>query len=396
VPWDDDADDDPTRLGPPLPPDDRLWRHPSELGGTVAAPAAGTGVGRGVTWPAVLVAACAGALLAVGALAVTGGMPARIVEHPVVEKVAMTPVVSSPMVRGDRGVDAVTAQVGPAVVRLDIEGAESTTSVSGVLFRDDGLILTSAHPLRGQRSVSTVLADGRRLDGEVVGLDAATDVAVVRIDGERLPVAVLGTSEALRAGTTTVAIGAPLGEGGAFTATGVVSAVSRKVATTDGRWLHGMIQTDAPIAPGCVGGPLVDTTGAVIGIMTSLAEDRDHDFAYAMPIDLAHRVAQQLVDGGRAVHGWLGIAGADLTAAQIRLLGVDAGAVVQEVAAGSPAAAAGLQPGDVITDIDGRAVPSMSILVVELRDRQPGEQVVVRYWRAGRPTEAPVTLADPP
>ncbi len=130
--------------------------------------------------------------------------------------------------------------------------------------------------------------------------------------------------------------------------------------------------------------------------MTSLAEDRDRDFAYAMPIDLAHRVAQQLVAGGRAVHGWLGIAGADLTAAQVSDLGVDAGAVVQEVADASPAAAAGLRPGDVITDVDGRAVPSMSILVVELRDRQPGEQVVLRYWRDGRPADATVTLADQP
>ena len=351
---------------------------------------------RTVGWPAVVAAGLAGGFVTVAVLAVTGGLPTRTVEQPVVEKVAMTPVVSSPMVRGDRGVEAITARVGPAIARLDVERDGSTTSVSGVLFRDDGLILTSAHPVRGEATVTAVLADGRRFDAQVLGVDASTDIAVVHIEGEAFPVAVLGSTQGLSVGATTVAIGSPVGRDGAFVATGVVSATSSKLATVDGRWLHGMIQTDAPIAASCYGGALVDTGGAVIGIMTSLAGDGDDRFGFAIPIELAHRVAGQLAADGQAVHGWLGIAGADLIAAEADELGVPAGAMVREVAEGSPAAAAGLRPGDVITELDGSPVASMSALVVALRDHRPGHAVVVGYWRAGRHAETTAALSVKP
>lgn len=398
VPWDEDADDEPAGLGQPLPQDDRLWRHPSELGPS-ASGATTTALAvsaDGATWPAVAAAALAGAVITAAVMAVTGALPARVIEERVVEKVAMTPVVSSPLVQGERGVDALAAQVSASIVRIDVRRGAATTSVSGVLFRDDGLILTSAGPLSGERTTTVVLADGRRFDGEVLGVDAPTDIAVVQIDGEHLPVAVLGTTERVRVGEPTVTIGSPQGYDRAFVVTGVVSATASKVATGDGRWLHGLIQTDSPVSPGCLGGALVDTGGAVIGIVTAQAVDPDDDFGFATPIALAHRVGQQLAHGGRAVHGWLGIAGTDLSAHRAATLGVSGGAVVREVTPGGPAATAGLRTGDVITDVDGRSVASMSALVVEMRDHEPGNTVLVGYRRDGRHHEATIPVSATP
>lgn len=402
MPLDDDADDDVGGSGPPLPPDDRLWRHPSELrqhgvpGGPVAPLPPSTGSHRPVTWTVALVAGLAGAALSTAVIAATGSLSPEVVEHRVVEKVAVTPVVSSPMVGGERGVVAVAERLSPAIVRLDVEQSNGTGTGSGVLFRDDGLVLTSAHVVADATAINVVLTDGRHLEGHLVGLDVVTDVALVDLDGDNFPVALLGTAEGLEVGAPTIAIGSPLGfDGGPSVTTGVISAVGRRVEAPDGLSLHGMIQTDAPIAPGSSGGALVDANGAVIGITTAVA-DQTGGFGFATPIDLAHRVAEELLRTGHMVHGWLGVEGSDLTARQAEAIGVDGGAVVHKVATGSPAASAGLAPDDVITEIQGRQVSSISGLVVELRAHNPGEEVVVGYWRSGRHAETKVTLAERP
>ncbi len=400
MPTDDDADDDVGGFGPPLPPDDRLWRHPSELSAG-GAPRPGTPVeprpeaaSRGAIWPIALVAGLVGAALSGGILAVTGSLiePA---ERRVVEKVAVTPVVSSPALVGDRGVVALTGRVGPAVAELVVTSDEATTTASGVLFRDDGLLLASAHDLAGAREITVVLRDGRRFDAELVGLDPPTDVAVVAIDARQLPVAVLGSSVQLRVGDTTMALGAASEpDGDPALTTGVVSAVDRRL-DADGRSLHGLIQTDAPIEAAWSGGPLVDATGAVIGISTGLADERG-GFGYATPIELAREVADQLIATGHFSHAWLGIEGADLSEALAEALGIDGGAVVRTVVPGSPAAGGGLAPDDVITEIGGEPVRSSSALVVAMRRHRPGDQVSVGYWRAGRHAEATVTCDERP
>jgi S1-C subfamily serine protease len=400
---DDDADDDVGGLGPPLPPDDRLWRHPSELrqhgvgGGRVAPPAPPSSPYRPVTWTVALVAGLAGAALSTGVIAITGSLSPRVIERAVVEKVAVTPVVSSPMVRGERGVVAVAERLSPAIVRLDVERADDAATGSGVLFRDDGLVLTSAHVVTGATAISVVLTDGRRFEGHLVGVDTITDVALVDVEGHGFPVAVLGTSEGLEVGAPMIAIGSPLGfEGGPSVTTGVISAVDRRVEAIGGEPLHGMIQTDAPIAPGSSGGALVDANGAVIGITTAVADQPGGRFGFATPIDLAHRVAEQLLATGHMVHGWLGVEGADLPPDQASEMDVRGGALVRDVAAGSPAAVAGLLPDDVITEVDGRAVGSISGLIVRLRAHDPGDEIVVGYWRAGQRDTASVTLAARP
>lgn len=396
---DDDADDDVTGFGPPLPPDDRLWRHPSELGqqglSELATPVDDTGASR-ATWPLALVAGLAGAVLSTGVIAVTGRLSPQVIERQVVERVAVTPVVSSPMVRGDRGVVAVAAQLSPAIVRLDVERDDGTATGSGVLFRDDGMVLTSAHVVEDAASISVRLANGRSLSGRLVGIDSITDIAVVHVDADGLPTAVLGSAKALEVGAPAVAIGSPLGlKGGPSVTTGVISAVERTVDGPTGP-LHGMIQTDAPIAPGSSGGALVDTTGAVVGIITAAAGEAGGRFGFATPIDIAHRVAVELVESGVARHSWIGVEGVDLTNEQARSMGVAGGALVRNLVGDGPAAAAGLKQNDVITEIDGRPIMSMPALVVELREHRPGDRVTVGYWRAGEHGEASATLIDRP
>lgn len=395
---DDDADDDVVGSGPPLPPDDRLWRHPSELsssrvGGAGRRPSPppppATG-GRDATWPIALIAGFVGAALCGGVLGVTGALSNESGGR-VVEKVAMTPVVSSPMVHGERGVAALAERAGPTIVRLLVTTATGTAPASGVVYRDDGLVLTSAHEVIDARAISVRLHDGRTFEGELVGADLPTDVAVVSIDTDGLMVAILGSSADLSVGTLAIAIGSPSHQGAdPSVSTGVVSAIERRL-DVEGESLHGMIQTDAPIEAGWSGGPLVDATGAVVGISTDLAGQRA-GFGFATPIDLVRIMADELVAWGKVAHVWLGIEGADLPADQADVMGLPGGAAVQRVAPGSPAADAGLTAHDVITEVGGDRVSSSSGLVVAVRRHKPGEQVVVGYWRDGRHHETTVTI----
>ena len=400
MPQDDDPDDDVGGLRPPLHPDDRLWRHPSELAGLRPVPAAPatTTVSdpRPHPWPVALVAGLVGAALSTGVLAATGALSTDVVEHPVVEKVAVTPIVSSPTIRGERGVAAVAEHLAPAVVRVVLTHPDGVTSGSGVVYRDDGLVLTSTRLIDGATSIDVVFADGRHLEARVLGADRMTDVAVVDVDADRLPVALLGSSTDLVVGSPTIAIGAPLIEGREpSVSTGVISGLHRRVDLGDGQ-LHGMIQIDAPVEVGGRGGALVDATGAVIGILGPATEGAATGFGYATPIDLARRVAAQLVASGEATHAWLGIEGADLTHAQARTMDLEGGAKVYAVQEGSPAAGAGLAEDDVITHVDGEPVSTASELVELMREHQPGDQVMVEYWRDGEVHEATVTVGQHP
>ncbi len=394
---DDDAEEGRGASGPPLPPDDRLWRHPSELGavGPAAAPVSAVAVLRRTTvWPVAVAAGLLGALLAGGLLAATGTLDSERTAT-VIEKVAVTPVVSSPMVSGDRGVPMLAQRVSPTIVRVVVHTSSGDATIaSGVVFRTDGLVLTSADEVADHRSISVVLHDGTRHEAQVIGIDDPTDVAVLRIDADGLPVAVLGSSEALAPGTPTVAFGCPHGTDDLpRLTTGVISALDQRI-DVDGSPLHGLIQTDAQIAAAASGGPLVDASGAGIGITS--AGSGEPGFGYATPIDLVARVAHQLVDSGRASHGWIGIEGADLSTAQAEAMGLPGGAMVRDVTGGGPAAAGGLAPGDVIVEVGSQPVVSSSDLVVALRGHAPGDTVTIGYHRDGRPAEAEVVLRERP
>lgn len=404
---DDDADDDAGALRPPLPPEDRLWRHPSELGlhgpaGAEARPVLVHPVSRAGAWGTVVVAGLVGAVLMAGILSVSGQLERGVVERPVVEKVALSTLVPTPMIKGhatDAGVASVVRQVEPAIVRLELTSAGHTTTGSGVVFRDDGMVLTSAQLVDDASRVGVRLSDGRRFTGRVVGLDPITDVAVIDVEATGLPVAVLGSAKGLEVGAPALAIGSPMGDQGSTSVTtGVISALGRSLTSSAGS-LHGLLQTDSPTAATASGGALVDTAGSVIGIVTghdASAGDGTERFGFATPIDLAHRIALQLIETGHAVHGWLGVEGVDLSSDEAAALGVHGGARVRGVSEGSPADKAGLSGDDVITDVDGHEVESMPGLATEVREHQPGDHVEVGYMRDGQHQTADVTVGDRP
>ncbi len=379
----------------PPAPDDRLWRHPTEV-----APAASPHRRKATTasWSVVMVSSLAASVLTFGLVAASGAMDRDEAEPAVVREAA--PVVAptgaaavlEPVVQ-------IAEDVSPAIVRIEVSGDRSGTG-SGVVFRDDGYLLTNSHVVDGAERIVVVLADGSERRGTLVGADRLTDVAVVRMDGDGpFPVAVLGSAAWLRVGQSAVAIGSPLGLiGGSSVTTGVVSALGRSVPTPEGPPLLDMIQTDAAIAPGSSGGALLDGTGSVIGITTAIAvsDTGVEGLGFATPIDIARSVADDIIATGQAVHVWLGIEGRDLDFTSAATRGLDGGAVVVEVVGDSPAAAAGLAIDDVIVAISGTPVPSMSALVIALREREPGERIDLEVVRQDDRSTIEVELASRP
>lgn len=400
VPYDDDPDDDLAGSGPLLPPEDRLWRHPSELHllATPTPPPPGRPASPSSPWAVAVGAAAVGALVAVAAVALLSDGPGvRIVQREVVQQVAVT-TADLGAFGVTSGVAAVAEQIAPAVARVEVpDGDGGSRSASGVVFRDDGYLLTSALVVGTAGEVAVVLA-GDVLAGEVVGADPETDVAVVRVDGAGLPTAVLGTAAGLRVGQPVVAVGSPRGlRGGPSVTTGIVSGVQRRIDRDGGPALHGMVETDAPVHAGSAGGAVVDASGAVVGIVAGVAGDgTGPGLAVAVPIDVARAVAADIVADGHAHHVWLGIEGVDMTAAAAEERGVDGGALVEGVVDGSPADDAGLAGGDVIVAVDGRPVASMSALVVALRGHDPGDDVELRCVRDGDDMVVTVTLVEKP
>jgi S1-C subfamily serine protease len=270
-------------------------------------------------------------------------------------------------------------------------------SGSGVIVHSDGVILTNAHVVGMSRTVRVGLADGRRVEGRVVGRDPSLDVAVVRIDVPNMPVAPIGDSDRLEVGQTAIAIGNPLGLERTVT-TGVISAINR---SPRGMSLDGLIQTDAAISPGNSGGPLLDSRGRVIGINTAVIRATGaQGLGFAVPIKLAQNVAEQILSTGRVVRSFLGVEYRDVEpemAEQFRLA-VREGIVVAAVQSDAPADRAGIQRGDIITRIDDTPIKQGGDLRRVLRDRRPGDSVRVTVVRAGDGTKtmtARLTEAEP-
>jgi Trypsin-like serine proteases, typically periplasmic, contain C-terminal PDZ domain len=262
---------------------------------------------------------------------------------------------------------------GPPMARPRVRQRAVTGLGSGFIYDDKGHILTNYHVLQGADAISSVtLPDGRRLDVEVVGGDERSDIAVLRVKGDpsNLPRVELGDSDALRLGEWVIAIGNPFGmlmrDSQPSVSVGVVSAVHRKVSRTIGdgeRLYQDLIQTDAAINPGNSGGPLVDATGRVVGINTMIFSNSGgyQGLGFALPINRVKRVADELIRYGRRRDPWFGFRGQAVaetdpfTLSQLGIV-VDTGVFVTEVVKGSPAAKAGLQPGDVVLAVNGEMV----------------------------------------
>jgi S1-C subfamily serine protease len=396
LPGPDDPTDD-VRFSVPPPPDDRLWRHPSEL--------RVLGLGRGdqrrsPVW-LVLAAGVAGALVTLGVLALLGRLgEGEDRADPAVIREAARPA-AAPLA-GSASVVRIAEEVRPAIAKVRVRGDDAASSGSAVLYRDDGHLLTNAHVVEGADAIEVSLADGSMHEASVVGTDQLTDIAVLRIataaDGRPYPTAVLGTAVDLAVGQPVVAIGSPLGlAGGSSVTTGVVSALGREVEA-EGTSLLDMVQTDAAISPGSSGGALVDGTGAVIGITTAVgvSEVGAEGLGFAVPVDVARSVAEEIITTGRAVHVWLGVTGSDLDRRSAEDLGVRGGARVEQVVDGSPADEAGVVPSDVVVAVEEEPVASMSALVIALRERDPGDEVALEVLRDGDRRQVTVSLVERP
>ena len=279
-----------------------------------------------------------------------------------------------------------------------------------MIYDGAGHVLTNDHVITGAQQLQVSLPDKRSYPAEIVGEDPMTDLAVVQISGDNLPVAQLGASSDLQVGAWVVAIGNALALPGGPTVTqGVVSATGRTVQepgqtqNSAGPFLFDAIQTDAPINPGNSGGALVNLNGQVIGINTLVATQAEpgvfaQGIGFAIAIDTAKPIADQLVTTGHAVHPYLGIAYGPLTPALASRLGVNttSGVVVGQVVPGSPAASGGLQPGDVITAVDGQALDSESALAENLNRHKPGDSVTLTVIRQGNQHSVPITLGTAP
>ncbi|MBV1799663.1 Do family serine endopeptidase [Siccirubricoccus sp. G192] len=268
---------------------------------------------------------------------------------------------------------------------------------SGFIIDPAGFIVTNNHVVGNADQVKVELADGRDLPAKVVGTDPQTDLALLKVEaGGALPTVAFGDSDHLRVGEWVVAMGNPFGLGASATA-GIVSARGRQIGAGP---YDDFIQTDAPINPGNSGGPLFNTTGEVVGVNTAIFSPSGGNIGigFAVPSRLAQHVVAQLKDHGRVERGWLGVSMQRLDPEMAAALSVPEakGAVVAAVEPNSPAARAGLQPGDVIVGVNGRPIAQPRALAAAVAELKPGAETKLAVLRNGERTEPQVTIGTPP
>ncbi|MBM6402233.1 trypsin-like peptidase domain-containing protein [Phycicoccus sp. MQZ13P-5] len=316
---------------------------------------------------------------------------------------------------------ATAAAVSPSVVAITAQLAQGTAQGSGVIIDGSGHVVTNNHVVSGAQKLQVTLADGRTYSAQVRGTDPSTDLAVITIDkapSELTPVA-MGDSEALKVGDPVMAVGNPLGLAGTVT-TGIVSALNRPVTTQaeddsqqqqdpfNGGFqqqqssaepvVTNAIQTSAAINPGNSGGALVDSSGRLVGINSSIAslgassggQSGSIGIGFAIPVAEVQSIAKQLIDTGTAQHAYLGVTPQNGTASDGSA--TRAGAEVTSVGAGTPAAKAGLQKGDVIVAVNGDPVDSAESLVGYVREQTVGSPVKLTVLRGGKSIEVDATL----
>jgi 2-alkenal reductase len=314
----------------------------------------------------------------------------------------------------DTTITQAVQKVGPSVVtvtgtipgQMTFRGmsSSSTVSGSGVFISSQGYILTNNHVIAGtQGDLTIVLSDGTQETAKVVGADQYSDIAVLKTSGKVPAVATLGNSDVLNPGETVIAIGSPLGDFKNTVTVGVVSATGRSIDTGNGYSIDNLIQTDAAINQGNSGGPLVDLAGNVIAINTLIVRNSGtgtvaEGLGFAIPINTASTVAQQLIQNGSITHPYLGVSFQAVSPdiANAYNLPVQWGAYVTDVAANSPASQAGLQQGDIITSLGGVALDGTHDYINVLYNFKPGNQVALVYNRNGKTIQVQVTLGTAP
>ena len=281
--------------------------------------------------------------------------------------------------------------VGPAVVRLDVADQGSG---SGFLFADDGLLITNSHVVRGATHVGVTFADGQKARAEVLGDDPDTDLAVVRVAGNRLPFVALGDSSTVHVGQIAIAIGNPFGFDCTVTA-GVVSALGRSLRARSGRLMDDVLQTDAALNPGNSGGPLVTSKGDVIGVNTAMIMPAQ-GLSFAIASNTVRFVVSRLLRDGRIRRSYIGIAGSKAAVprqlARHLSIAVASGVRIESVEPSTPAAAAGLRERDLIIALDDRPVTGIDDLQRLLTEERIGRVTPITLLRG---TERIVSVLVP-
>jgi 2-alkenal reductase len=340
---------------------------------------------------------------------------------PVAPGTTATPVVQTVQVNEQSAITAAAETVSPAVVTIvssqaggnpnDPFSMPATGVGSGVIYDAAGWILTNRHVVCDATELNVKLADGREFTGTTYGIDTLTDLAIVKVDGTGLPAAKVGDSSALKPGQLAVAIGSPLGTFTNSVTAGVVSALGRDIDVADScsqagtESLRNLIQTDAAINPGNSGGALVDATGALIGVNTAVAGNAQ-GIGFAIPVNIAKPIMQQALQGKKLSRPWIGVYYQPVTATlkQQRNLPIDYGVLVTPpsgssqaaVVAGSPAEAAGVKDGDLITAVNDQRIDGNHSLDDVMTQFAPGDELTLTVLRNGQPVDLTVTLGTRP
>jgi putative serine protease PepD len=300
----------------------------------------------------------------------------------------------------------------PSVVTIQVRSGTSAGNGSGEIIRSSGEILTNNHVISAAASggsIQVVFSDGATAPATIVGRDPKTDLAVIKVSGQRShPPIALGSSEGVKVGQPVVAIGAPVGLASTVTS-GIVSALDRtvEVPADNGQTalLVSAVQTDAAINPGNSGGALADCDGKLIGVPTAGASvptetgqpsPGNIGLGFAIPVDLARSVSDELIANGSVTHSSFGVEAATVSSTRAGETGVAQGLYLTRVAPGGPAAAAGLRTGDVITELDGQQATDTNQLAAITVTKRPGERVSITYERGGRSATTTVVLGAQP
>lgn len=398
----------------PRPPTPEHWFEPAPRARVepVAVQQRSAGIGTVVTTALLAAVLASGGTLV--ALSATGALDRAT---PVTTVDPNSTTVNQPItINESSAVVDVAARAGPAVVQIRT-GAEvdpNATTIpeqgvgSGVIFNSNGWILTNRHVVAGSTTVTVELKDGTEYTGTIYGIDTLTDLAIVKVEATGQTAAAIGDSDGLRVGQLVVAIGSPLGTFSNTVTSGIVSAKGRTIQT-EGSQLNNLIQTDAAINPGNSGGPLLDATAAVVGINTAIARDST-GIGFSIPINLAKPLMEQAIAGQPLARPYIGIRFVRIDGQRAKDLNlpVNAGAYVRildsneqptdqnAVTSGSPAASAGIQTGDIVVSINGKAIDQENPLDTLLTQFSPGETVTLGIVRNGEHSTANVTLGTRP
>ena len=339
-------------------------------------------------------------VLAVVIALIAGGIGAVVVRSTTTNIGANLVETNNKVERAPDSIAALAARVIPAVVSISVKGSSGSGTGSGFFLDSNGYILTNNHVVEAAATRGTItveLSNGKKYGAKLIGRDNSYDLAVLKIDVTSAPTLQLGNSDLAQVGDSVIAIGSPLGLSGTVTS-GIISSKNRAVTTGNGSGESSFInalQTDAAINPGNSGGPLVDATGAVIGVNSAIAtlgsssQTGSIGLGFAIPINQAKKTAEQLIKTGFATYPIMGIS------VDTRFTGT--GAQISTDGAGvtpaGPADKAGLKAGDIITTLDGIEINNSDELIVAIRSKSVGDKVKIKYTRNNISREATVTLA---